>query len=460
MRLARVTASFACGVALGAVGTMTLKSASEYRIGFALRNRGKLVKANGFGCAQRWNRTRLVWLVAYAKMADRRDTPPFACGPENAWHRQAYREIVDGEIVFVRTGSIRRWVREVLPTIRPATRRFALVTSDGPRTDYQVPDEVLNTSEADALLGHPSLVCWYSTNALDRRVRPLPLGLDLHTRARTGRLLWPQLSTLWRRSRDALVRRQRTPAEQEAELLELVRTLPPTASRRVCAWADFQFERSNQKRQRLWRQLRGRTFVVAPSSLMASRVELWRTKSHACMFDLSPPGHGFDTHRTWESLALGMIPIVLSSPMDDLYEGLPVVLVRSYADVTEERLREWAAEAAREASESMGSMRGAVSLRLTLSYWESKIRAELSGSTEARVSARATTARVSLPAASAPASLMRSSRHGRRRNVRGRGHETERGRLTFLPAAAKGPHAVSQGSRSRGHGEWREWLHD
>ena len=399
----RRAAAFACGVAIGAVGTLTLKS--EYRVGFALRNRGKLVKANGFGCAQHWNRTRLVWLVGYAKMADRRDTSPFACGPE--WHRQAYRRIADGQVVFVRTGFIRRWVREVLPTIRPATRRFALVTSDGPRTDYQVPSEVLNASEVNILLGHPSLVRWYSTNALDRRVRPLPLGLDFHTRARTGRLLWPQLSALWRGSRNELIRPQRTPAEQESELLELVRTLPPTGSRRLCAWADFQFERSNPKRQRLWRQLRSRPFVVAPSSLMTSRAELWRAKSRACMFDLSPPGHGFDTHRTWESLALGMIPIVLSSPMDDLYKGLPVVCVRSYADVTEERLREWAAEAAKAAlaaSEPMGSMHGAVPLKLTLSYWERKIRAELSGSVEARASAH-----------------------------------------------------VSQGPRG---GEWREWLHD
>ena len=57
-------------------------------------------------------------------------------------------------------------------------------------------------------------------------------------------------------------------------------------------------------------------------------------------FCISPPGIGIDTHRTWESLMVGTIPIVLSSPLDVLYEDLPVVIVDSYADITEEVLYE------------------------------------------------------------------------------------------------------------------------
>ena len=61
------------------------------------------------------------------------------------------------------------------------------------------------------------------------------------------------------------------------------------------------------------------------------------------LLDLSPPGHGFDTHRTWESLALGLAVIVLSGPIDALYVDLPVVRVESFAEITPERLRRWAA---------------------------------------------------------------------------------------------------------------------
>lgn len=58
------------------------------------------------------------------------------------------------------------------------------------------------------------------------------------------------------------------------------------------------------------------------------------------LFVVSPPGNGRQAHRTWETLLLGSIPIVRRSlsPEDHLYDGLPVVLVNHYYDVTLHRL--------------------------------------------------------------------------------------------------------------------------
>jgi hypothetical protein len=47
-------------------------------------------------------------------------------------------------------------------------------------------------------------------------------------------------------------------------------------------------------------------------------------------FVLSPVGNGVDTHRTWEALLAGSIPIVESSVRDIMYEGLPVLIVNSW----------------------------------------------------------------------------------------------------------------------------------
>jgi hypothetical protein len=55
-------------------------------------------------------------------------------------------------------------------------------------------------------------------------------------------------------------------------------------------------------------------------------------------FVLSPPGNGIDCHRTYEAIALGCIPIVKSSPLDPLYEGLPVIIVQDWSEVTRELL--------------------------------------------------------------------------------------------------------------------------
>lgn len=55
-------------------------------------------------------------------------------------------------------------------------------------------------------------------------------------------------------------------------------------------------------------------------------------------FCLSPPGRGLDTHRTWEALMVGTIPIVLSSSLDSLFEKLPVVIIDNIEIITEEYL--------------------------------------------------------------------------------------------------------------------------
>ncbi len=52
-------------------------------------------------------------------------------------------------------------------------------------------------------------------------------------------------------------------------------------------------------------------------------------------FTLSPRGNGLDCHRTWEALYFGSIPIVRTSVSDSMYEGLPVVIIQDWSEVTE-----------------------------------------------------------------------------------------------------------------------------
>jgi hypothetical protein len=53
-------------------------------------------------------------------------------------------------------------------------------------------------------------------------------------------------------------------------------------------------------------------------------------------FVVSPAGHGLDTHSTWEALLARCIPIVPRSPLDSMFEDLPVWLVGSWEEVTDE----------------------------------------------------------------------------------------------------------------------------
>eukprot|EP00808_Paulinella_micropora_P006720 g23003.t1 len=57
-------------------------------------------------------------------------------------------------------------------------------------------------------------------------------------------------------------------------------------------------------------------------------------------FTICPAGNGLDTHRHWESLLLGGIPVVKSSSLDSLLDDLPVVILKKWSELTEARLHE------------------------------------------------------------------------------------------------------------------------
>ena len=59
-----------------------------------------------------------------------------------------------------------------------------------------------------------------------------------------------------------------------------------------------------------------------------------------CKFILSPQGIGLDCHRTWEALLMGCIPIVSSSPIDNLFDDLPVLIIQNWNQITKKFLEE------------------------------------------------------------------------------------------------------------------------
>jgi len=51
-------------------------------------------------------------------------------------------------------------------------------------------------------------------------------------------------------------------------------------------------------------------------------------------YSVAPRGEGIDTHRLYESLLFGVIPIVKRCELDELYSNLPIVLIDNWQDVT------------------------------------------------------------------------------------------------------------------------------
>jgi hypothetical protein len=90
-----------------------------------------------------------------------------------------------------------------------------------------------------------------------------------------------------------------------------------------------------QDRRDAFSQIPGDLVYYEPK--MVPRLNSWNTQKEYA-FIISPHGGGYDCHRTWEGLALGCIPIVKTSPIDKLYDELPVLIVNKWSDITIELL--------------------------------------------------------------------------------------------------------------------------
>ena len=98
-------------------------------------------------------------------------------------------------------------------------------------------------------------------------------------------------------------------------------------------FADFQ----KPERKKLKKYMQEQPFCKR-----AGKVDFkdYLTHTAQSVFTLSPTGLGPDCYRTWEAMLCGSIPIVRTCQLDPLYDGLPVLIIKKWTDLTQEFLEE------------------------------------------------------------------------------------------------------------------------
>ncbi len=228
---------------------------------------------------------------------------------------------------------------------------IVLVSGDA---DEDAPKNIF-ASEGDFanFIESPKILHWFAQNAVVKHPKfsQIPIGLDYHTMSQGVTAWGPQI----------------TPLEQEELLIKISREALPLSQRLVKAHSNFHFLMSTK-----YGADRLRAKELIPASLVdyeplrVDRKTTWENQAKYA-FVVSPHGNGLDCHRTWEALCLGCIPIVRTSPIDGLFEGLPVYIVHDWNEVTEDNLKKVLADF---------SQRTFDLNRLTLSYWMNKINAK------------------------------------------------------------------------------------
>jgi len=325
---------------------------------------------------------RLVWNKGIAALCDRRipdefpernyNAVPILAGamassklPDNLISDPAAYRNIKNEIIWVRVSWLKSFVKQVLPLIEG---NVVLVTGD---SDSCIPGEL--AEEAREILQSPRVLHWftqdYDGSMPSERISPIPIGIDFHMQAQ---------KPAWGEGRTS-------PADQEKQIKAIAATLLSTQNRIPKVYVDFAWQKSfglrhyrrfhplkgtnfHETRRKTAKQVKDNKNVFCQTGPLA-RSEMWRKRGEYT-FVLSPHGMGLDCHRTWEALALGHIVLVPSSSLDAMYEGLPVIPLKKWSEITEANLQIWLSRHAHQDAVAHP--------KLTNKYWMDAMRACLS----------------------------------------------------------------------------------
>jgi hypothetical protein len=204
------------------------------------------------------------------------------------------------DVVFCKIDEVLRLFEQ----LRLTRRRIVLVTGEG---DF--PCDAFRQSFLPANVGH-----WFATNVTcaHPRVTAMPLGLGS-----------PSLSTTLKA--DEIVAARNEGMERSGWLYVNFRPETNPGQRqaayehfeKMAAFSDWiSFEQPSEKGTNEW-------FL---KSLVSHR------------FVLCPAGNGVDTHRMWEVLLAGAIPVVKKSIAMKPFYDLPILFVEDFSEVTKELL--------------------------------------------------------------------------------------------------------------------------
>lgn len=258
-----------------------------------------------------------------------------------------FSQLREGDCLYICNSAIPFFRERVFPTIQVS---FRLVSGD---CDESCPVELFPDRHSFlAFIDDPRIIVWFSQNCIDTshpKLHQLPIGQDYHTM--NGPNSWgPETS----------------PENQERFINSIRDKAPALANRKCMAHANFHFSMTTKyayDRHDALNQVPRELVYYEPERTM--RLNTWKSQAEYA-FVVSPHGNGLDCHRTWEALALGCIPIMKTSALDPMFEGLPVLIVNEWSNVTPELLYKTQQEYAERTDWEME--------KLTLAYWMNQIR--------------------------------------------------------------------------------------
>jgi len=103
-------------------------------------------------------------------------------------------------------------------------------------------------------------------------------------------------------------------------------------------YMNFNIATNPAKRETIYNTLKDKSWVTVDMGVNGSRFDEYLDNIYNHKFVLCPEGNGIDTHRLWETLYMGSIPIAENNINNSFFTGLPLVLVDYWDSLTYEDL--------------------------------------------------------------------------------------------------------------------------
>ena len=136
-------------------------------------------------------------------------------------------------------------------------------------------------------------------------------------------------------------------------------------------YANFSFYTNPNERLKCYELVKNSDFITnnCTNNVVQDNYQNWLDDVCNHHYVLCPRGNGIDTHRFWETLYLGRIPITTRNKNTKFYEDLPALFVDDWSEINEEMLYskiDWFSNTNNFDLE-----------KLKMSYWKSKIQSSI-----------------------------------------------------------------------------------
>jgi hypothetical protein len=204
-------------------------------------------------------------------------------------------KLKDDNIVYTHT----TYVKELFEVIKPLPNRFVVITHN---SDINVDDSFILPD---------NVIKWYSqnVNVRNERIESIPIGLE---------------NDIW------------FPEIQKKS--KMARMLTRKKSCRNWAFMNHNIKTNPDERSRMYELFRKQHWITTESGKNGQEFDRYLENIYNHRYVLCPKGNGMDTHRFWECLYMGTIPVVKKDINNWFYHDMRVLFVDDWEEVTEELL--------------------------------------------------------------------------------------------------------------------------